>query len=152
MKLQELLENYDDEDIDWSEKAQLDSVEANGDNLEWIIRDHGMPSEKVLQAAVKESPGAISYILDADEIPSEAVQLITAKGYGETIIELHHRHIPLSKQVLNAGLTEYNFIHVDDTNNPHMMSYDDFVKLYFKNNTVLMNKWLRYAKNVREMG
>ena len=152
MKLNALLENHDKKFRAAREAGHLESVEANGDNLEWIIRDYGIPSEKILQAAVKDSPGAISYILDAGETPSEEVQLIAAQRYGETIMELDNYSIKMSKQVLNAGLTEYNFIHVDDTNNPHMMSYDDFVKRYFKNNTVLMNKWLRYAKNVREMG
>lgn len=151
MKLNELLENHEDESSDY-EEMQLDSVKANGDNLEWIIKRYGIPSEAVQLAAVEESPGAISYLLDADETPSEAVQLAAVKGYGETLIELHNYGIKISKQVLHAGLTEHNFIHVDDDNNPHMMSYDDFVKQYFKDNTVLMNKWLRYAKNVREMG
>jgi hypothetical protein len=29
--------------------------------------------------------------------------------------------------------------------------YETFVKGYFKDNTILINKWLRYAKNVRDM-
>jgi hypothetical protein len=30
--------------------------------------------------------------------------------------------------------------------------YDRFVKEHFANNSVIMNKWLRYAKNMRELG
>jgi hypothetical protein len=35
--------------------------------------------------------------------------------------------------------------------NWHTELYDTFVKDYFKNNTVMMNKWLRYAQNIRSL-
>jgi hypothetical protein len=31
------------------------------------------------------------------------------------------------------------------------VSYDKFVKDYFKDNTVMVNKWLRYAENIRSL-
>lgn len=49
------------------------------------------------------------------------------------------------KLIVSKSLTDPEFIQFKVT-------YDDFVKEYFKDNSVLMNKWLRYADNIREMG
>jgi hypothetical protein len=51
----------------------------------------------------------------------------------------------LPKSCITLALTNPNFIK-DSTN------YTKFIKTQFRDNMVLMNKWLRYGKNMREMG
>jgi hypothetical protein len=33
----------------------------------------------------------------------------------------------------------------------YKVSYDKFVKNYFKDNSIMVNKWLRYAENIRSI-
>lgn len=59
--------------------------------------------------------------------------------------ELDDMHI-IPEDLVKKVLTSEEFI-LDW----HERLYDQFVQEYFKNNSILMNKWLRYAKNIRDM-
>lgn len=49
-----------------------------------------------------------------------------------------------TKEQVTTALTDPEFIQEEDL-------YTDFVKKIFKDNTVLLNKWMRYAENMRGM-
>jgi hypothetical protein len=52
---------------------------------------------------------------------------------------------PVCKEYVNNILQNVDVI----TDDP--VTYKEFCQAYFKDNTVLMNKWLRYADNIREL-
>jgi hypothetical protein len=55
------------------------------------------------------------------------------------------RYVPHpTKEQITTALTDPEFIEETDL-------YTDFVKKIFKDNTVLLNKWMRYGENVRSM-
>lgn len=55
------------------------------------------------------------------------------------------RNVPHpTKEQVTTALTDSEFIQEEDL-------YTDFVKKHFKDNTVLLNKWVRYGENMRGM-
>jgi hypothetical protein len=117
-------------------ELMLELVKANPTVIT-IFFDHGLTvPENVIELAVSKQPDNIKHIPN----PSEELKLAAVKKRGILIKSCKNP----SKELLNTALTEPKFI----KNEKH---YNKFVKQHFKDNTVLMNKWLRYAKNVREM-
>lgn len=55
------------------------------------------------------------------------------------------QHINLSTAAINSLFTNPEFIETGKV-------YDDVVRRIFKDNNVIMNKWLRYGKNMGELG
>lgn len=98
-----------------------------------INRNVNIPAD-VLQLAVKKLPANITQIPN----PPENLKLVAVSKNGELIKRLPNP----STELLNAALTEPKFI-------KNEKSYTKFVKMYFKDNALLMNKWLRYANNIR---
>jgi hypothetical protein len=108
---------------------------------------------------IKAHPQSINYIKN----PSDEMKLLAVQNNGYTIMCIKKPSIELqlaavqqnggaitvikkpSKSVVNAALTDENFIKNNST------AYDEYIRNYFKNNGILANKWLRYADNVREM-
>jgi hypothetical protein len=72
--------------------------------------------------------------------PSPKVQIFVVTKNPFAILSIKN---PTSEAV-SSVLTNERFINSIDV-------YNKFVKQFFKNNTVLMNKWLRYAENIREL-
>lgn len=155
MKLYELLESemlYDGKVV--PEKSLIATVKRHGTMIKYITN----PTKRVQLAAVKENCNAIEYI----ENPVEEVQLLAVKENGHLIAHISNpsetvqlaainqasNSIESIKNptvtVLNTALTNTRWINMMPN------QYDNFVKEYFKNNALLMNKWLRYAKNIRE--
>jgi hypothetical protein len=119
--------------IDWNkktEKQQINMVKKNGLNVYKILS----PTESVQLAAVEAYSGAIQYI----DNPSEAVQLAA--------IELNPHNIVNIKKptpaAIKAALTSPLLINL-----PRF--FEDAVRRTFKNNQLLMNKWLRYGEVMR---
>jgi hypothetical protein len=156
-----------------SDKVIYAALANNG----YCIKNVPNPTEDMKIAAIKQQPKAIIFIKKPSDTvkqtyldmvpngisriknPTEAQQLAAVSVDGYVI--LHNINVgkrnPISSKVLAAALSEPNFITGKTSYSPNgnihrQKQYDDFVKHTFANNTVLMNKWLRYAKNVREIG
>lgn len=72
--------------------------------------------------------------------PSPKVQLIAVTKNPIAILSITNP----TPEAASVVLTNEDFIN----NSRH---YEYFVRKYFKDNTVLMNKWLRYAENIKEL-
>jgi hypothetical protein len=72
--------------------------------------------------------------------PTEQLEAVTQ--YGGIVCMFQHP----TKEAVKVALVEPKWISSDDE------TYEEFVEEYFKNNTILMNKWLRYAQNIRDLG
>lgn len=75
-----------------------------------------------------------------DYTPAE--QLEAVSDYGGIVCMFQHP----TKEAVKVALVEPKWIKSDDE------TYEEFVEEYFKTNSILMNKWLRYAQNVRSLG
>jgi hypothetical protein len=115
-----------------SEAVQLAAVTRNGFSLEYIKNKH--PSELVQLAAVKNYGFAIQWILN----PSEAVQLAAVRQNPWSIRKIKSP----SQSTIKSVLTNPNVFSVPN-------EYETLVKRFFKDNTMLMKKWLRYAEAMR---
>lgn len=157
-----------------SDKVIFAALANNG----YCIKNVPNPTEEMKIAAVKQTPTAIIFIKKPSAAvkqayldmvpngirrinnPTEEQQLAAVSKDGSVIlrdIKVGKRN-PISSKVLAAALSEPNFINgklsysSNSTSNIiRQKKYDDFVKKTFADNTVLMNKWLRYAQNIREM-
>jgi hypothetical protein len=136
-----------------------------GDNLFPFISiaKAGLPiSDAEMIAVIENNYNAFIQFLNY-LVPSEAVQC-AAYSLNGVLIEYFVAKLPnepVTNKALNIALTHPRFIanNIDpdlifkpDYDNFVQTSYDGFVKYYFRNNIILMNKWLRYADNVRNMG
>jgi hypothetical protein len=70
--------------------------------------------------------------------PPESVQLIAVRKAGHLIIHIENP----SPSVIRAALQEPHFVQWTD-------SYNRAVKNLFKDNAILMKKWIRYGENMR---
>ncbi len=124
-----------------SEKVQLAAVEVSSTALFYLYEAGVTPSEAVLQDAVKHFPAAIVYIPN----PSEALQMLAVKGYGRgiNINHLLDKKINISKDIILIALKDIKFIKT------FPRQYNTVVRQIFKNNDLLMKKWLRYGEIMR---
>jgi hypothetical protein len=118
--------------IPLSEQLQLHLITTFDNTSAWIIRkilqyNNYKPSHSILKAIIEHT---ISNIWTFHLVLADIVT----------------HNIPVPKDVLNIILTDETIIKFNK-----FLIYDDFVRHYFKDNTVLMNKWLRYAENIRSM-
>jgi hypothetical protein len=102
-----------------------------------ILRGMSLPEQV---AAIQKKPSDFAYILDINSNPPDELKLAAIKGHGGWI---EHIQDP-TPEMIKAALTEHNFV----TNE---IKYDPYIKKLFKDNSIMMNKWLRYAENVRSM-
>ncbi len=129
MRLKEIV--YLDEATDYQERHNILSVNHDGNN----IREIDNPSEAVQMAAVKQNPYAIQYINN----PTEKVQLYVVGKNGMYITMIEQ---PLNDVVMRALR--------DPTFYTYEYMYNKFVKDYFKDNNLLLKKWLRYGEAMRD--
>jgi hypothetical protein len=147
--------------------AALHSAAAHGlripDVLTYIIN----PSENVQLMVAGKYPRLMGYIKNPTETvqqyiidntddfiyiqnPSNAMLLRAVRKQGGLLLlnalNLQHFKEQPSKELINTALTDSNFI------KKIPKRYEMLVQRLFKDNTVLMNKWLRYAENIRELG
>jgi hypothetical protein len=139
---------------DQTEEWQIDYIKSRDAEAIQLIDD---PSEKVQLVAVQRDPFSIYYIKNPTEKvqllavslnaytirsiknPSEAVQLEAIReGNGRVVQFLENP----TASAIKAALTQQGLI--DDS-----MDYTRIVKKLFANNTILMNKWLRYGEAMR---
>jgi hypothetical protein len=127
------------------EKAQIVAVSAKmyGNNAIDNLTSRNIPlSEPVLIAAVTRASTYIRNIPNPSEAVIEAALL---SGFNNATNILNKRNIAIPNNVLNTVLSNERFITYDPER------YDNSVKNYFKDNTILANKWIRYAENIRGM-
>ncbi len=129
MKLYEIA----NQQVDWNTKTEEDQIElVNMDGLAIRYIDH--PSVAVQMAAINQYSWAIQHIKN----PPEIVQLAAININGWSVKYIDNP----TKPVLLKALKSQDFIDDDK-------SYNDFIKKYFANNTLLMKKWLRYGEAMR---
>lgn len=150
MKLSELLE------AEWhqaSEQSLINKIDMDASYFPDLIKAGANITDNVIEFAMTHcGPNYTTRILlrtkkpDGTLIPiSDRIldKIMESPSAMDALGEYNYQFKPERlKQVLSSS----NFI----INSPE--GYTKFVKHYFKDNTVLMNKWLRYAENVREMG
>jgi hypothetical protein len=102
-----------------------------------ILRSMSLPEQI---AAIKKKPSDFAYILDINSNPPDELKLAAVQGHGGWI---EHIQNP-TEEMIKAALIEPNFV-------GNEIKYDPYIKKLFKGNSIMCNKWLRYAKNVREM-
>ncbi len=119
-----------------SEAVQIAAVTNNGNAIHTIINMGIIPKEAVQLAAVKQNPHMIRSL----ENPSEAVQMVVAgDAYASWLVTYIHNPSPLA---IRTSLTNQQFINAQS-------AYEEAVKVIFKDNNILMKKWLRYGENMR---
>ncbi len=119
--------------IDWnlkSEEEQIAFVSKDGYAIVYIDN----PSEVVQTAAVNQN----GYVLHHIKNPSEAVRLAAVRQYGGAIYYINNP----TKQEIKIALTDQKFIVFRAT-------YEQIIKRIFANNALMMRKWIRYGKNMR---
>jgi hypothetical protein len=159
MKLTELFEAVDV--VNMSEKQQIDMVRKTPSSITDIY-DAGIvpseavqmvavtrvgflvgsiknPSEAVQLAAVRQNGAAIERIIDNGVIPSAAVESAAIASNVMAILYIKH---PSPIDVKKA-LTDLFFISYSIDN------YEKVVKRLFKDNQILMKKWIRYGETMR---
>jgi hypothetical protein len=98
-------------------------------------------SEEGQLKAVTNNPDAIILIIQTLKItPNEEVQLAAVSKKGQLVTVIKNP----SQKVLNVALADENFI-------KQPTAYENYLKKQFKDNTIMQNKWSRYAENVRSM-
>jgi hypothetical protein len=119
-----------DSEAGMEEWHRIKTVQRDGNNISSIDD----PSELVQLAAVEQNPYSIQHI----DHPTEKVQLYVVHKNGMYVTMIDN---PLPNVVIIAlkdpNCYEYAFM------------YEKFVKHQFKNNTLLMKKWLRYGEAMR---
>jgi hypothetical protein len=164
MKLFEVLKPTDVNKMSDEEQIELLNTSPNYRNIFALIKK---PSSVVRSAAIKRG----YWLMDLIKKPTEQEQMLCLKGVARDYsagkvayiyVAFAGRNevcavwddtgeiIPLfeypTANVIKTLLSEPMFINATK----HDM-YDRFVQEYFKTNTILMNKWLRYAENMRTM-
>jgi hypothetical protein len=144
---------------DWdnkSEAQQLALVRQSGINIIKIKN----PSNNVQLAAIENNVRAIFYI----KHPTEEAQILAASKYGDSIKYLYKIGIIPSQAVQIAAVTKNPFS-IEYIPNPSTsvikivltsemvlrrpLIYDKLVHQLFKDNALLVKKWLRYGETMR---
>jgi hypothetical protein len=131
MKLAKIIRlNENGLDIPQREESQIEYVQKDYQRIRRIVN----PSEAVQLAAVNSNAYSFKYIKN----PSEAVQLAAVSKVGSTIRYCKNP----SNLVLTTALKNQGFVNNEE-------KYESFIKKYFKDNAILMKKWLRYGETMR---
>jgi hypothetical protein len=142
-----------------SEEVILTAIAQNGTNITRVVKAKIQMSDEMLIEILHMYPGRFwmtaSVLAATGWKPSDAVLrtilLLESQNAWDVnrLIDafiIHKLQIP--KDLLNSILTNDTLINTRDKS---FSSYDNFVKYVFKDNTVLANKWLRYAENMRQV-
>ncbi len=123
-----------DESHNWAdEQKQLKAVQHDYT----AIGDIKNPSENVQLMAVCTNGLSIKYLYQNGIEPSEVVQMAAVSRAGSAIAYIPNP----SNNVLMTAFKNPSFV--------KSKFYDKMVKQYFKDNTMLMKKWLRYGETMR---
>lgn len=113
---------------------KLNELLENTDEWESIDTDiNNLPYEDQ-RFQIFADPSSIEYLTN----PSEDLQLTAIRNHGQYIKYIKNP----TRNVITKALTDPNFVQ-------NVQTYDPYVRKLFKDNTLMMNKWLRYAENVR---
>jgi hypothetical protein len=124
--------------------VMIASVTAWASAIDLIVNKLGIqPPDEVWLALFKNKPGTGYMISKSLTVPSEEVQLAAVKNYGRSILEIQEMVPHPSKEVIGTAFSEPKFMATT--------GYPDVVRKFFKDNTILVNKWLRYRDNMRDM-
>jgi hypothetical protein len=134
------LKKYGTENIkymeDPSDTVQMYAV-TNNVNVIGDIKD---PCEEAQMQAITHGGG--SYIMKIEN-PTPKVQLAAVEHYPAIIKQIENP----TKEAVMSALTNDSFVKSKLWGD----EYTQFVDEYFKNNSILRNKWLRYRDNMRSM-
>jgi hypothetical protein len=108
------------------------------DNVIEFAMDHAGPNYTIRTILRTKKP-------DGSLIPISDRILDKIMNHTAAIAALGHYNYKFTPERLKQVLSNSDFI----TLRPE--AYTEFVQQYFKDNTILMNKWLRYAENVRDL-
>jgi hypothetical protein len=135
-----------------TEAQKLEAVKIDG----YAIKYMENPSEAIQLAAINECESAFMWIktpteaaqlravtryawnIEHIENPSEAMKLAAVKSSGYVISTIRNP----SPELINVALREQSLI-----NNKER--YESWVDVFFKDNAILMKKWLRYGETMR---
>jgi hypothetical protein len=152
VKIKDILKEVLVESLVDTDRGQLKLVRNDGFNIRHIIN----PSEAVQIAAVEQEPFAIEDIKN----PSEAVQLAAVKrnAYSIKFIENPSVEVQIAAVKQNGCAIKYipnpvPLVVMTALKSKRLIQlkprYESFVKETFKDNTILMKKWLRYGETMR---
>jgi hypothetical protein len=116
-----------------SEALQLAAVKINAEVL-GVIEN---PDRTVIKYALAANGFTIKYIRE----PDEELQLLAIDLTSAPIMYIKNP----TQTVTNQVLRDDDFI----ISSPN--AYKNFVKRIFKGNNILINKWIRYCSNVRDL-
>lgn len=112
------------------------------------LYDHGYLSDSVLVYLLGSEPyeGIFGTMLEYQDesgiqFITDAVKLAACKSEGVNIVHIDNP----SPDMIKAALTEPMFVDQE----PEL--YSQIVHKYFKGNSIMINKWLRYAQNMRDI-
>jgi hypothetical protein len=96
---------------------------------------------------VKDKPSKLWSLINTEDVqPTRVVQSYCVLRTWQCIYYIiDDPCLSLTKEAENSLFSNQDFIETNEL-------YDEIVHKYFKDNSILMNKWLRYAKNMRELG
>jgi hypothetical protein len=159
--LKDLLESkYTYNGVDWdtkSEQEQLELVNKDGRDIQRITN----PSEALQLAAIKQDVSAIYSI----ESPTEKAQMLAVSKFGYSIKYLYKIGIEPSEAVQLAAINQTAFsieyilnplpnVIKAALTSPGIIRADTFynaeVERIFKDNIMLMKKWIRYGETMRD--
>jgi hypothetical protein len=139
-----------------TEREQLAAVNRSGFEIEFINN----PSEAVQLAAVNQNASAIKYIINKGIVPSEAVQLAAVCKTGHLIKDIDN-----PSEIVQLGAISRDWRAIIYISNPtpyvvktalldqrfidRQQNYERYIKNQFKDNALLMKKWLRYGETMR---
>jgi hypothetical protein len=113
------------------ESFYLRECSRDGDYIQYIDD----PSEEVQLAAVNHTSSSIQYI----KCPTERVQMCVMYRSISNIVCIQSP----CKQAMDYLLTNEDLITLN------FEGYKAMVLLLFKDNSIMVNKWLRYGNNIR---
>lgn len=134
------LKKYGTENIKYMEdpspKVQMYAV-TNNVNVIGDIKD---PCEEAQMQSITNGGG--SYIMKIEN-PTPKVQLAAVEHYPAIIRQIKNP----TKEAVMTALTTESFVKSTLWGD----EYTQFIEEYFKDNSILRNKWLRYRDNIRSM-
>lgn len=145
MRLRDLLENSNSYYYNLPHEELLQRLKNNGliigDIIESFIYNRSYVPEDLLLAAVENNGVAYVKINNSNiNFPPAVTKLAVEKwGWPITVVE------DPSPALVKSALTCEHFIKQNGT------SYKTYVQQLFPDNSIMVNKWLRYAENIRGM-
>lgn len=148
-----LIEN--DEDFDYSKMSEQDMIahlDIGMDSFIHLVQNGAKITDKVILHGLLYlgAKSTVSMLLSTKR-PDDTLTPISdnilktcAFEYPNAMIVFVKNNIHIDPDIIKIALLNIEFI----INKP--LNYAHLVKEYFKDNALLMNKWLRYAQHIRD--